>query len=332
MKALISGINGQDGSFLSELLLDKGYEVHGIIRRHSVENTQDIRIYHIRDRIKVHYGDLTDSSSLEQILKDVQPDEIYNLAAQSQVWVSSKVPIYTSQVNAIGVLHLLEAMRSICPHAKFYQAGSSEMFGNNVDSDGFQRESTNMEPVSPYGISKLFAHNMVKHYRDAYGIFASNGILYNHESSRRGLSFVTMKIVNGALNILAGKQDKLHLGNLNSHRDWSHSKDMVRGMWMMLQHKEPDDFVLSSGETHSVEEFCRLVFGRFNMKYRDKIVIDESLFRPQELFYLKGDCSKAREILGWYPEYDFDGLIDEMIDGNRSMVDELTYNKSKLGI
>ena len=318
--AFITGISGQDGSYLSELLLKKGYEVHGLVRRHSVAKGQDSRLAHLSDKIITHYGDLLDPSSIKEALHLVKPTEIYNLAAQSQVWVSSKVPVYTTQVNAIGVLNLLEEVRHIVPDARFYQASSSEMFGSSVDEDGYQRETTNMQPVSPYGCAKLFGYHIVRHYRRAYNMFASSGVLYNHESSKRGETFVTQKIVQGALRIKHGLQEKLALGNLYAFRDWSHATDMVRGMWMILQHNEPDDFVLASGETHSIEEFCDIVFTKLGMNYKDYVEIDPKFYRPQELEYLKGDYFKALTVLGWQPEMSFDDLIKEMIDGNMNVM------------
>ena len=313
-KALITGIAGQDGSYLAEYLLELGYDVHGIIRRNSTPEHQEHRISHISDKIKTYYGDITDYSSLQKIIKEVMPDEIYNLAAQSHVRISFDVPIFTVQTNSIGVLNLLEVVRNECKDAKIYQASSSEMFGDSVDSDGSQRETTKMSPVSPYGCSKVFSYNICKNYRNAYGMFISNGILFNHESPRRASNFVTNKVVKSAVMIKKGLLDKLELGNITSFRDWGHSKDYVRAMHMILQHDTPEDFVVSMGETKSVEDMCNYVFSKLNMDYKDYVVQNEKYLRPQELPYLKGDCSKIKKILGWEPEYTFEVMMDEMID------------------
>lgn len=312
-KALIIGISGMDGSTLSEFLLDKGYEVHGIIRRHSLSESQDARIYHLTDKIKTYYGDLSDKSSLIRVLKIVQPDEIYNLAAMSHVRVSFDMPEYTCSINALGVLNLLEAYRATCPASKLYQASSSEQFGVSVDPDGFQRETTPFAPVSPYGCAKVFAHLICKNYREAYGLFICNGQLFNHEGPRRGSNFVTAKIVKAAVEIQNGLRDKVELGNLKAMRDWGHSKDYVRAMWMILQQDQPDDYVVSTGDTHTIEEFCEKVFAKLGMNYKDYISYNSIHERAKELPYLKGDSTKARTILGWKPEYTFDQLIDEMI-------------------
>jgi len=319
-KALITGANGQDSSYLIEYLLslkDKDgnneYEVFGIIRRNSVSENQESRINHLENKIKTYYGDLTDAGSLEKVMSEVMPDEIYNLGAQSHVRVSFDVPHYTSQTNAIGVLNMLEAYRKICPKAKFYQASSSEMFGNSVDEDGFQRESTKMTPVSPYGCSKLFAYSLVKNYRQAYGLHACNGILFNHESPRRGSNFVTTKVVLGAIKILLGQQTNLVLGNMDSYRDWGHSYDYVRAMHKIINHNIPDEFVVSTGEAHSVRELCEYVFSKLGIDYTKKVLQDPKFLRPEELKYLKGDCKKAVEILKWKPEYTFKTLMDDMI-------------------
>ena len=319
-KALITGANGQDSSYLIEYLLslkDKDgnneYEVFGIIRRNSVSENQESRINHLENKIKTYYGDLTDAGSLEKVMSEVMPDEIYNLGAQSHVRVSFDVPHYTSQTNAIGVLNMLEAYRKICPKAKFYQASSSEMFGNSVDEDGFQRESTKMTPVSPYGCSKLFAYSLVKNYRQAYGLHACNGILFNHESPRRGSNFVTTKVVLGAIKILLGQQTNLVLGNMDSYRDWGHSYDYVRAMHKIINHNIPDEFVVSTGEAHSVRELCEYVFSKLGIDYTKKVLQDPKFLRPEELKYLKGDCKKAVEILKWKPEYTFKKLMDDMI-------------------
>lgn len=313
-KALITGISGQDGSYLAEYLLGKGYEVHGMVRRHSVAENQNSRLYHLNGSIKTYYGDLLDCPSLIRILSEVQPDEIYNLAAMSHVRISFDMPSFTIQTNALGVLNILEAYRTICPDAKFYQASSSEMFGNSVDEDGIQRLTTPMTPVSPYGCAKVMGFNLVRHYRHAYGLHACNGILFNHESPRRGSNFVTNKVVKGAASIKKGLQEKLELGNMDSYRDWGHSKDYVRAMHMILNHHTPDEFIVATGETHSVRDLCEVVFSKLGMNYEDYVVQNSKYMRPEELKYLKGDASKARDILGWEPEYTFDTMLDEMIE------------------
>jgi len=271
-KAFITGIAGQDGSYLAELLLEKDYEVYGIVRRNSVAEHQQSRIDHIRNDINVEYGDLLDTSSLQKNLKLIQPDEIYNLAAQSHVRVSFDVPEFTVKTNALGVLNILETYRHMCPEAKFYQASSSEMFGNSVDADDYQRETTPMHPTSPYGCAKLFAYSIVRSYRKSYNLFACNGILFNHESKRRGSNFVTNKIVKGAVRIKLGLQDNLELGNLDSYRDWGHSKDYVRAMNMILNHNIPDDFVVATGTTHSVRELCEYVFSKLELDYTKYVI------------------------------------------------------------
>lgn len=315
-KALITGIAGQDGSYLSEHLLNQGYEVHGIIRRHSVAENQNHRLHKVglNEKIITHYGDLLDYPSLVRITSEVNPDEIYNLGAMSHVRISFDMPSFTIQTNALGVLNMLEVYRTICPEAKFYQASSSEMFGNSVDEDGVQRLTTPMNPVSPYGCSKVMGYNLVKHYRHAYGLHACNGILFNHESPRRGSNFVTNKVVKGAVAIKKGLQDKLELGNMDSYRDWGHSKDYVRAMHMILSHETPEEFIIATGETHSVRDLCEVVFSKLGMDYRDYVVQNPKYMRPEELKYLKGDPSKARNVLGWVPEYTFETMLEEMID------------------
>lgn len=307
-RVLITGIAGQDGSYLSEYLNGLGYEVHGIIRRNSTPENQTSRI----DGIKctTHYGDLTDQSSLERIMKYVRPDEIYNLAAQSHVRISFEIPQYTAQVNALGVLNMLEAYRQVCPYAKFYQASSSEMFGNSVDMDGFQRETTPMVPVSPYGCAKLFAYNITKNYRRSYALQIYNGILFNHESPRRGSNFVTNKVVKAAVRIKYNLQNHIELGNIKTFRDWGHSKDYVKAMHLILQ-QDPGDWVVATGQTHSVEEMLHYVSRKLGIDI--PVRIKDELKRPDELVYLKGDSSRIRE-LGWKPEYTFETLMDEMIE------------------
>lgn len=312
-KALITGIAGQDGSYLSEYLLEQGYEVHGIIRRSSVAENQDSRIQHLNGQITTHYGDLLDYPSLVRIMSEVRPDEIYNLGAMSHVRISFDMPSFTIQTNALGVLNMLEVYRSICPQAGFYQASSSEMFGNSVDADGVQRLTTPMNPVSPYGCAKVMGYNLVRHYRHAYNLHACNGILFNHESPRRGSNFVTNKVVKTAVQIKKGLRDKLELGNLDSYRDWGHSKDYVRAMHMIINHHEPDEFIVATGETHSVRDLVDIVFTKLGMNYKDYVIQNPKYMRPEELKYLKGDSSKAREILGWQPEYTFETLLDDMI-------------------
>ena len=321
--ALITGINGQDGSYLAEFLLSMGYEVHGILRRNSVSENQTSRLNSCYEQLNLHYGDVTDLSSMIDILKKVQPDEIYNLAAQSHVRISFDVPINTANITGLGVLNVLESCRLVCPTAKIYQASSSEMFGNTMDDDGFQRETTQLMPVSPYGCAKVFAYNICRNYRNSYDMFISNGILFNHESPRRGSNFVTSKIVKGAIQIAAGKQDKLEMGNLDARRDWGHAKDYVRAMWMMLQQDNPDDFVCATGISHSVKDVCEHVFKRLGMNYKDYVVVNQKYFRPEELDDLKGDSTKLRDSLNWKPEYDFYSMLDEMIEVK---IQEFGYN------
>lgn len=312
--ALISGISGQDGSYLSEHLLALGYEVHGIVRRLSVSENQDSRLKNIAGKINLHYGDLQDTFSLQRIVSQVQPDEIYNLGAMSHVRISFDIPAYTIQTNAIGVLNMLEIARTAEKKPKFYQASSSEMFGNSVDKDGVQRLTTPMNPVSPYGCSKVLGYNLVRHYRNAYKLHACNGILFNHESPRRGSNFVTNKVVKTAVEIKKGLKDRLVLGNLDSFRDWGHSKDYVRAMHLILNHDIADDFIISTGVTKSVRELCEYVFNSLGLDYREHVVQDPKFMRPEELKYLKGDSTKSREILGWTPEYTFETMLDEMIE------------------
>ena len=313
-KALITGINGQDGSYLAEFILDKGYEVWGIVKRNSVSETQTARIDHIFDRIHLEYADLTDMASLIRVLQKVQPDEVYNLAAQSHVRISFDQPIYTANVTGTGTLNLLEAIRMISPESKVYQASSSEMFGNSIDLDGYQRETTPMNPVSPYGCAKVFSYNISKNYRNSYGMKIWNGILFNHESPRRGTNFVTNKVVKAAVNIKLGLQSNLHLGNLDSTRDWGHAKDYIEGMWLMLQQDKADDYVCSTGVSHSVKELCEYTFNKLGLDYKKYIVIDGKHFRPEELNDLKGDSNKLRNGLGWEPKYTFESMLDEMIE------------------
>lgn len=318
--AFITGISGQDGSYLAEHLLELGYRVTGIIRRNSVAENQDYRLSKLSNKIELAYGDLLDSSSLSNALVRFKPDEIYNLAAQSHVRISFEIPQFTVQVNAVGALNMLEAYRLVCPDALYYQASSSEMFGQNIDADGFQRESTKMDPVSPYGCAKLFAYNLTKHYRNAYGLNAVNGILFNHESPRRGSNFVTNKVVMGALSIKNGKQEKLEMGNLDSYRDWGHSYDYVRAMHLIINNKDSSDFVVATGQSHSVRELCNYVFTKLDLDYEDYVVQNTKFLRPEELKVLKGDSSRIKEVLGWEPTYTFEKLLDEMLDYWQKMI------------
>ena len=313
--ALITGINGQDGSYLAEFLLEKGYQIWGTVKRNSVSETQSSRIEYLRDNnlINLEYADLTDMASLVRILSKVQPHEIYNLAAQSHVRISFDQPIYTANVTGVGTLNLLESVRMVSPHSKIYQASSSEMFGNNIDDDGYQRETTPMNPVSPYGCAKVFSYNICRNYRNSYGMKIWNGILFNHESPRRGTNFVTNKVVKAAVRISLGLQDNLHLGNLDATRDWGHANDYVKAMWMMLQTDNPDDYVCSPGVSHSVKDLCEYTFSKLGLDFRDYVVVDEKHFRPEELRNLKGDSLKLRKELDWKPEYTFESMLDEMI-------------------
>lgn len=312
-KAFITGITGQDGSYLAELLLSKGYEVHGLIRRSSVFNTT--RIDHIRDNPNMHlyYGDLSDSGRLTELMFKICPDEVYNLGAQSHVKVSFDMPEYSMDIDSTGTLRLLEAIRAakLENKTRFYQASSSEMYGKVVETP--QNEKTPFYPRSPYGCAKVASYWLTVNYRESYGMFACNGILFNHESPRRGETFVTRKITRAATRIWYGLQNKLHLGNLASCRDWGFAGDYVEAMWLMLQHTNPDDFVIATGETHSVEEFCNLVFKKLGLNPKDHVVIDEKYFRPAEVDLLLGDPSKAKAALGWQPKVSFEGLVDMMI-------------------
>jgi GDPmannose 4,6-dehydratase len=314
--ALITGINGQDGSYLAEHLLEEGYSVHGVVKRNSISENQTARIQHIFPHIRdnLYYGDLLDFPSLARAIDISKPDEIYNLAAQSHVRISFDEPVYTLDSIAKGTLNLLEAVRILSPETRFYQASSSEMFGNSVDDDGYQRETTRMTPVSPYACAKLCAFNLVKCYRDSYNIFASNGILFNHESPRRGENFVTNKVVIGAVKIKKGIQDNLALGNLDATRDWGHAKDYSRIMFEIMQLSEPDDYVCATGKSHSIRDLCEYTFKRLEMDYKDYVVQDERYFRPNELHDLKGDTSKIKSSMNFNLEYTFETMLDEMID------------------
>ncbi len=312
-RALITGITGQDGSYLAEHLLEQGYEVHGLVRRQSVAENQSSRLQHINDEITRHYGDLLDEYSIMTVMRTVQPDEIYNLAAMSHVRISFDMPSFTIKTNSLGVLNMLETYRQICPEAHFYQASSSEMFGNSIDSDDVQRLTTPMKPVSPYGISKVMGFNLTRHYRDAYKIFACNGILFNHESPRRGTNFVTNKVVKAAVDIKRGLQAKLELGNLDSSRDWGHSYDYVRAMHLIMNHDHARDWVVATGETRTVRDLCEYTFRALDMNYQDYVVQNQKYMRPEELKYLRGDSHEIQETLGWKRKYTFETMIDEMI-------------------
>lgn len=318
-KALITGVTGQDGSYLAEFLLGKGYEVYGVIRRSSSFNTGRIdQIYedpHVpQARLRLMYGDLNDASSLNKLLRQVQPDEIYNLGAQSHVRVSFDIPEYTGEVTGLGTLRLLEAIRESGQHPKFYQASSSEMFGKVQEMP--QRETTPFYPRSPYGVAKVYAHWMTVNYREAYNLFACNGILFNHESPRRGETFVSRKITKAAARIKLGLQNELYLGNLDAKRDWGFAGDYVQAMWMMLQAEQPDDYVIATGETHSVRELLDLAFGALDLDWKPCVKIDPRYYRPTEVDVLIGDASKAAKTLGWRPTVSFPDLVRMMVQAD----------------
>jgi GDPmannose 4,6-dehydratase len=307
--ALITGITGQDGSYLAELLLAKGYIVHGIVRRSSTFGTQ--RIEHIFNRLNLHYGDVTDGGAMARLVAEIEPDELYNLAAQSHVRVSFDQPAYTAEAVGLGALNVLEAAR-IVPGCRVYQASSSEMYGQVAETP--QRETTPFRPRSPYGVAKVYAHWITVNYRESYGMHASCGILFNHESPRRGETFVTRKITRAAARIASGIPETLYLGNLDARRDWGHAADYVEAMWLMLQEDEPDDYVIATGETHSVREFAERAFAHVGLDYRDHVEIDPRYYRPAEVDLLQGDASKARRQLGWVPSVTFEGLVAGMMD------------------
>jgi GDPmannose 4,6-dehydratase len=323
-RAFITGVNGQDGSYLAELLLSKGYEVHGLIRRSSSFNTQRVeQIYHDPHeagvRFLMHYGDLSDSGSLINLIGDLEPDEIYHLGAQSHVKVSFEIPEYTADATAMGTIRMLEAIRASGVQTRFYQASSSEMFGSTPPP---QNEQTPFHPRSPYGVAKVCAFWATVNYREAHSLFACNGILFNHESIRRGETFLTRKVSRGVARIKAGLQDKLYLGNLDAARDWGHAPEYVKAMWLMLQQDQPEDFVIASGESHTVREFVQLAFDRAGLDWERHVVVDSRYLRPAEVDYLCGDPSKARERLGWRARTSFEELIALMVDGDMRLLDD----------
>jgi GDPmannose 4,6-dehydratase len=322
--ALITGVTGQDGSYLAELLLDKGYEVHGLIRRASSFNTHRLDpIY--RDphesgvRFFMHYGDLSDSGSLVNLIRRLEPDEVYHLGAQSHVKVSFEIPEYTADATGMGTVRILEAIRASGVESRFYQASSSEVFGSAPPP---QNEQTPFHPRSPYAVSKVFSYWMTVNYREAYGLFATNGIQFNHESPRRGETFVSRKITRAVARIDAGIQDKLYLGNLDSRRDWGYAPEYVEAMWRMLQRDEPEDFVVATGESHTVREFAELAFARVGLDWRRHVEIDPRYYRPAEVDHLRGDASKARRVLGWEPKTTFSDLVALMVDADRQLLED----------
>ena len=325
-RALITGITGQDGSYLAEFLLDKGYEVHGLVRRSSTFGTQRIEhlyrdIHEVHRPLTLHHGDMADGNGLDRLIREIRPTEVYNLAAQSHVRVSFDQPTYTADVTAVGTLRLLEAIRDLQDavgyQIRFYQASSSEMFGKVAETP--QTETTPFYPRSPYGVAKVYSHWITVNYRESYGLHASCGILFNHESPRRGETFVTRKITRAATRIKLGLQDKLYLGNLDAQRDWGFAGDYVEAMWLMLQQDEPDDYVIATNETHSVREFCEKAFGRLGLDARQFIDIDPRYFRPAEVDLLLGDARKAREKIGWTPRTSFDDLVAMMVDSDMDL-------------
>ena len=315
-RALITGITGQDGSYLAEFLLEKGYEVHGMVRRSSTETFQ--RLAGFRDDVVLHTGDLLDQRSLVDVLREADPDEIYNLAAMSFVAASWSQPVLTAEFTAVGVTRILEAMREVVPDARFYQASSSEMFGQVLEVP--QNETTPFYPRSPYGVAKCYGHFITVNYRESYGLFAASGILFNHESQRRGLEFVTRKVTHGAAAIKLGLQEELALGNLDAERDWGYAKDYVEAMWLMLQHDEPDDFVIATGKVHSVRRLVEVAFEQVGLDPDEHIKVDERYMRPAEVEHLIGDPSKAREELGWVPRTSFEEMIRRMVDADLELL------------
>jgi GDPmannose 4,6-dehydratase len=311
-RALITGVTGQDGSYLAEFLLEKSYEVIGMVRRSSTLNFE--RVAHIQDKINLVPGEMLDEMSIINLLKEWAPDEVYNLAAQSFVQTSFSQPVFTGEATALGVTRVLDAIRFVNPEIRFYQASSSEMFGKVIEVP--QTERTPFHPRSPYGVAKVYGHWIAVNYRESYGLHASSGILFNHESPRRGLEFVTRKVTNAAARIAIGHEREIRLGNLDAVRDWGFAGDYVRAMWQMLQQDTPDDYVVATGETHSVRELCDLAFSHVGLNWEDHVIVDERFFRPAEVDALVGDASKARNVLGWKPEVDFAGLVAMMVDAD----------------
>ena len=316
-RALITGVTGQDGSYLAELLLDKGYQVAGMVRRSSTVSFE--RIAHLMDRVKFVSGDLLDQLSMVEALRSFKPEEVYNLAAQSFVQTSFGQPVLTGETTALGVTRLLDAVRLVDPSIRYYQASSSEMFGKVAESP--QTEATPFHPRSPYGVAKVYGHWITVNYRESYGLHASSGMLFNHESPRRGLEFVTRKISHGAARIALGRESELRLGNLDAKRDWGFAGDYVEAMWRMLQQDEPGDFVVCTGETHSVREFCQVAFGHLGLDWEAHVVVDEEFIRPAEVDLLVGDASRAAKVLGWSPTVDFEGLVTMMVDADMALLE-----------
>jgi GDPmannose 4,6-dehydratase len=314
--ALITGITGQDGSHLAELLLSKNYQVCGMVRRSSTENFQ--RIEHLRERLTLYQGDLLDQTSIARVLEQVRPDEVYNLAAMSFVPTSWEQPVLTAEFTALGVTRLLDALRQTCPHARFYQASSSEMFGKVRETP--QRETTPFHPRSPYGVAKAYGHFITVNYRESYNMFACSGILFNHEGPRRGLEFVTRKVTHGVARIKVGLAKELRLGNLQAKRDWGYAGDYVRAMWLMLQQDQPEDYVVGSGQTHSVEDFVQVAFDHVGLDWRDYVVVDPQFYRPAEVDLLLADPGKAQRKLGWQPEVSFEQLVQRMVDADLALL------------
>jgi len=320
-KALITGITGQDGSYLAELLLEKDYEVYGIVRRKAVQEEELGNVAHLEDELNLEYGDVTDSSSVHRIINLAKPREVYNLAGQSQVRISFELPWYTTQVNAVGALNVLEACRQSTTDIRFYQASTSEMFGNQRDKDGFIRETTPMVPASPYGSAKLMAHNMVRNYRESYNMFAASGILFNHESPRRGTAFVTQKIIRHSIEVSRGLRDFVELGNLTPSRDWGHAKDYVHAMWLMMTLMIPEDFIICTGHSRTVKQFVVHVFDRLDLDIHKHLRQNQKFVRPNEVQFLKGDPQRAMDVLGWRPLYTFESMLDEMIEAAQEEIE-----------
>jgi GDPmannose 4,6-dehydratase len=322
-KVLVTGVTGQDGSYLAEFLLERDYEVIGMVRRTSTVNFDRIR--HLQDDIELVYGDLLDQVSLIDILREYEPDEVYNLAAQSFVPTSWKQPVFTAEASALGVTRMLEAIRTVNPNIKFYQASSSEMFGKVVEVP--QNEKTRFYPRSPYGVAKVYGHYITVNYRESYGVFACSGILFNHGSQRRGLEFVERKVAHGAVRIKLGLAKELRLGNLDAERDWGYAGDYVEAMWMMLQQPEPDDYVVGTGVTHSVRELCQVAFSYLGLNWEDYVVSDPKFFRPAEVDQLVADPRKARKVLGWEPKVSFEELVHMMVDADMEALQRMLRNR-----